>query len=102
LQDASRAALNKIEIVGPGLDIYFPKLDVDITFRACCRGISARRNGPLRSWERRGQRQEQGQGGGGAGKRQAGREAAQGGDNRGAEGVDRFRLMWYCLRRSLV
>lgn len=30
LQDASRAALSKIEIVGPGLGIYFPKLDVDI------------------------------------------------------------------------
>lgn len=30
LQDAPRAALSKIEIVGPGLGIYFPKLDVDI------------------------------------------------------------------------
>jgi hypothetical protein len=30
LHDASRAALSKIEIVGPGLGIYFPKLDVDI------------------------------------------------------------------------
>jgi hypothetical protein len=30
LQEASRAALSKIEIVGPGLGIYFPKLDVDI------------------------------------------------------------------------
>jgi hypothetical protein len=30
LQGASRAALSEIEIVGPGLGLYFPKLDVDI------------------------------------------------------------------------
>jgi hypothetical protein len=30
LLGASRAALSEIEIVGPGLGIYFPKLDVDI------------------------------------------------------------------------
>jgi len=30
LQGASRAALSKLEIVGPGLGVYFPKLDVDI------------------------------------------------------------------------
>jgi hypothetical protein len=30
LQDASRAELKEIEIVGPGLGVYFPKLDVDI------------------------------------------------------------------------
>jgi hypothetical protein len=30
LQNASRAALSRIEIVGPGLGLYFPKLDVDI------------------------------------------------------------------------
>src|SRR5262245_46656645 len=30
LRNASRAELSKIEIVGPGLGIYFPKLDVDI------------------------------------------------------------------------
>jgi hypothetical protein len=30
LQNASRAELKTIEIVGPGLGLYFPKLDVDI------------------------------------------------------------------------
>lgn len=30
LQGASRAALRKIKIVGPGLGIYFPKLDIDV------------------------------------------------------------------------
>ena len=30
LQGASRADLKEIEIVGPGLNIYFPRLDVDL------------------------------------------------------------------------
>jgi hypothetical protein len=30
LQNASRADLKEIEIVGPGLGLYFPKLDVDL------------------------------------------------------------------------
>lgn len=38
LQDASRAELSKIEIVGPGLGLYFPKLDVDITIRGLLEG----------------------------------------------------------------
>jgi hypothetical protein len=38
LQDASRAELSKIEIVGPGLGLYFPKLDVDITIPGLLEG----------------------------------------------------------------
>ena len=33
LQGATHAELKRIEIVGPGLGLYFPKLDVDISYR---------------------------------------------------------------------
>lgn len=38
LQGTSRAALTEIEITGPGLGLYFPKLDVDIYVPALLKG----------------------------------------------------------------
>jgi hypothetical protein len=38
LQRASRAELQKIEITGPGLGLYFPKLDVDLYLPALLAG----------------------------------------------------------------
>jgi hypothetical protein len=41
LRGASRAALKDIEITGPGLGIYFPKLDVDVYIPSFLDGLSS-------------------------------------------------------------